>query len=266
VKSKLLPTLFAAAALAACSAPPPPPAAAPTLPTPRPAVPRLLPNEYVREGDTRDLATATRAFVLDVFETESLALQREAQLSVAAEPKDLPRAQRVAADRAGFTPQLEAVRAATGAGAAPSPHDPSPLDRYLLAYLEERLRTESYAPLAVEAWWRANRRFLASDDLTARDAAIAVRADAIRSLAASGSLRQIAQRILEGELDEAERNKALTELVASDPRGILPELGPAALVVPIAGEAATAAAGGGGVSGLPRLDGSALPLAAVPNF
>lgn len=222
----------------------------------------LVPEASIRATDDRPLLLIQQEFLGAVVDAEARASELEASLPETA--GDPARADRVAKDRAMMAHMVSSLRTAPdlrplslSRGVLPA------IDRYLLGFAAERLRSRQVVPVdELERWRAENERFLESRDLEVRDRAILHRDRILESMVASAQLAALIRRLDAGPLTDEERQAQVAVLQNLFPEASLP-------ISPMSG------GGGGGGPGaaqepgpgsLPRLDGVEIPAVMLPDM
>lgn len=247
-----------------------------------------IPAAWIQEGDERPLEMIQQAALDEAIRTERAALEHEAGWSVGR--NNQVRTNRVISDRVMI--DLFAERARVSTIQTASERDLSLADRYLLAFIRDKLRTAAVPMGLIEAWTDQNQRFIGSSEIAARDLAIATRDSLLRALQLTQKLRLVEGNLTHGPLTDEVRTKLIETFRMAFPDAPLPVIEVAPAMPP--GLAASLSALNGGVApgalnfsgqgagkgvppaatagapsigtALPRLDGVEAPQMRIPDL
>lgn len=216
----------------------------------RASVPALkIPVGWINEGDERSLEMIQEAVLDEAIELELAALAKEG----GGYGQNDPRGGRISTDRAMV--EEFAKRAHVSTIHTTSRHELPLTDRYLLAFVREKLRTSAVPMTLIEAWIAQNQRYLASGQIHERQPAIASRDRFLRAMVINSKLRRIASDITQNPLDPEVRSKLVETLQIAFPDAPLPEL-KVQPTLPPGLSASLAALTGGGATSPPNFAGS----------
>lgn len=185
----------------------------------RPPVPALkIPVGWIQEGDERSLEMIQEAVLDEAIALELAALTKEG----GGYGQNDPRGNRISTDRAMV--EKFAKRAHVSTIHTTSRHDLPLTDRYLLAFVREKLRTAAVPMALIETWIVQNQQYLASGQIHQRQLAIASRDRFLRAMVINSKLRQIASNITKEPLDPDVRSKLVDTLRLAFPDAPLPQL------------------------------------------